>query len=88
MRGRSSRPGDPLSEEVLEAAGNVVVVEPDANDERFVLDFIEHRRKIAPRWRPEESYMGDGKRSFADYWNAEPRDYAALARIIRRVLSF
>ena len=75
--------GEPLSPEVLDAAASAVTAEPEEDPERFVLEFVEKRRKIAPEWDPEKAYMGDGKRSFADYWNAEPRDYEMLARLIR-----
>lgn len=75
--------GEPLSPEVLNAAANAVTVEPEEDPERFVREFVEERREIAPEWDPAKAYFGDGKRSFADLWNAEPRDYEALAQVIR-----
>ena len=75
--------GEPLSPEVLRAAANAVTAEPEEDPERFVREFVEKRREIAPEWDPAKAYFGDGKRSFADLWNAEPRDYKALARVIQ-----
>ncbi len=75
--------GEPLSPEVLSAAANAVTAEPEEDPERFVREFVEKRREIAPEWDPAKAYFGDGKRSFADLWNAEPRDYEALAQVIR-----
>ena len=75
--------GEPLSPEVLVAAVNAVTAETDEDPKHFVLEFVEGRRKISPGWDPGKSYMGDGERSFAYYWNTEPRNYEALARIIR-----
>lgn len=54
------------------------------DDEEFVLEFIKRRQKVAPDWKPEESFVGDGKKSFADYWNEEPRNYKKLAELIRK----
>lgn len=51
---------------------------------KFVLEFVERRQKIAPEWNPEESIISDGKKSFADYWNEEPRNYKKLAELIKR----
>jgi len=75
--------GEPLSTEVLVAAANAVTAETDEDPKHFVLEFVEERREISPEWDPGKSYMGDGERSFAYYWNTKPRNYEALARIIR-----
>ena len=57
---------------------------PEDDYKKFVLEFIRYRREISPGWRPEESIMGDGARSFADYWNEKPRNYKKLAELIKR----